>query len=123
MNVPTHALSLREWLDRLQRTGRLAIAKPELSLRHEIAGVANRMDGIKATLFPRAGGQDGTVISGLVSDRNWMAEALGIAPEDMLARFEEASTQPVPWNEVENAPAQEVVHRDVDILTQLPVPT
>ena len=122
MNVHAHALSLRAWLDRLQRTGRLAIARPELSLRYEIAGVANRMDGTKATLFPRAGGQEGTVISGLVSDRNWMAEALGIAPEDMLARFEAASRQPVPWNEVEEAPAQEVVHREVDILKQLPVP-
>lgn len=117
------ALSLREWMQRLQETDRLAVAKPGLSLRHEIAGVANRMDGRKATLFPQAGGQDGTVISGIVSDRNWMAEALGLAPEEVLSHFQKASNEPLKWNEVESGPAQEVVHREVDILKQLPVPT
>src|SRR3569833_1664188 len=94
MDYPNHALSLREWLDRLQQTDRLAVVKPGLSLRHEIAGVANRMDGRKATLFPKAGGQNGTVISGIVSDRNWMAEALGIAPEDLVTRFGQAAAAP-----------------------------
>jgi 2,5-furandicarboxylate decarboxylase 1 len=110
-------------MQRLQETDRLAIARPDLSLRHEIAGVANRMDGRKATLFPKAGGQDGTVISGIVSDRNWMAEALGLAPDEVLRHFQKASNEPLRWNEVESGPAQEVVHREVDILKQLPVPT
>lgn len=123
MDYPTHALSLRAWLDRLQQTDRLVVAKPGLSLRHEIAGVANRMDGRKATLFPQAGGQKGTVISGILSDRNWMSESLGIAPADLLARFGHASAAPIPWKEVDKANCQEVVHRDVDILKQLPVPT
>ena len=29
MDYPNHALSLREWLDHLQRTDRLAVAIPE----------------------------------------------------------------------------------------------
>src|SRR3569623_1830034 len=123
MDYPNHALSLREWLDRLQQTARLAVAKPGLSLRHEIAGVANRIDGRKATLFTKAGGQNGTVISGIVSDRNWMAEALGIAPEDLVNRFGQASAAPLAWKEVSKPLCQEVVHREVDILKQLPVPT
>ncbi|HEY0234972.1 MAG TPA: UbiD family decarboxylase [Afipia sp.] len=123
MDYPTHALSLRSWLDHLQRTGRLVVTKPGLSLQHEIAGVANRMDGRKATLFPQAGGQNGTVISGLVSDRNWMAESLGIKPADLLSRFAQASASPIACKEVDKAACQEVVHRDVDILKQLPVPT
>src|SRR3569623_300253 len=123
MDYSNHALSLREWLDHLQRTDRLAVAKPGLSLRHEIAGVANRMDGRKATLFPKVGGQGGTVVSGLVSDRNWMAEALGIAPGELVSRFGKASAAPLAWKEVKSALCQEVVHREVDILKQLPVPT
>lgn len=123
MDYPNHALSLREWLDHLQRTDRLAVAKPGLSLRHEIAGVANRMDGRKATLFPKVAGQGGTVVSGVVSDRNWMAEALGFAPGELVSRFGQASAAPIAWKEVKSAPCQEVVHRDVDILKQLPVPT
>src|SRR3569623_780317 len=123
MDYSNHALSLREWLDHLQRTDRLAVAKPGLSLRHEIAGVANRMDGRKATLFPKVGGQGGTVVSGLVSDRNWMAEALGIAPGELVSRFGKASAAPLAWKEVKSALCQEVVHREVDILQQLPVPT
>ena len=119
----TGAFSLRAWLKRLEETDRLAIARPGLSLRYEIAAVAKRLDGRKASLFPHAGGQDGTVISGLLSDRNWMAEALGVAPSDLLAHFERASAEPLPWQEVTEAPAQEVVHRDVDIPALLPVPT
>jgi 2,5-furandicarboxylate decarboxylase 1 len=119
----TRALSLREWLGRLQATDRIAVAKPGLSLRHEIAGVANRMDGTKATIFPQAGGQDGTVISGIVSNRNWMAEALGLAPSELLRHFQKASAEPLRWREVASGPAQEVIHRKVDIIKQLPVPT
>ena len=119
----TVAFSLRAWLKRLEETDRLAIARPGLSLRYEIAAVAKRLDGRKASLFPRAGGMDGTVISGLLSDRNWMAEALGVAPSDLLAHFGRASAEPLPWREVTKAPAQEVVHRNVDIPALLPVPT
>jgi 2,5-furandicarboxylate decarboxylase 1 len=63
------------------------------------------------------------VVSGLISDRGWMAEAMGVEPADVLARFQNAALNPIPWQETKSAPAQEVVHRNVDLVRQLPLPT
>ena len=41
----------------------------------------------------------------------------------MLARFQDAALNPLPWKEVKSAPVQEVVHREVDLAKQLPLPT
>ncbi|WP_024888976.1 UbiD family decarboxylase [Luteimonas huabeiensis] len=118
------ALSLRDWLDRLAGRDALAVARDGLSLKHEIAAVAKRLDGRKATFFPRPDGAHAIpVISGLVSDRGWMAEALGVPQDGLLAHFQHAAAHPIPCREVAQAPAQEVVHTEVDLLRQLPIPT
>lgn len=115
--------SLRSWLDRLSDTGRLAVACSGLALRHQIAAVAKHLDGRQATLFPYPEGHSIPVVSGLTSSRTWMAEALGVPPDRLITRFQEAVANPLPWREVDAAPAQEVVHLDVDLLRQLPIPT
>jgi len=115
--------SLRDWLDRLAASGRLAIAKPGAALRFELAAVAKRLDGTKATLFPRPGGHPMPVISGLVSSRAWIAEAMGCSETDMAERFQHAALNPLPSRLVPHGPAQEVVHRDVDLVRLLPLPT
>ena len=43
------------------------------------SGLNERLDGVKAPLFPRPGGHALPVISGLVSDRAWIAEAMGVS--------------------------------------------
>ncbi len=86
--------------------------------------MANRLDGRQASLFPQPGGHPGTIVSGLVSSRAWMAEALGTTQDRLVAHFQQAAAQPLPWHERNSAPAQEVVHREgLDILKLLPVPT
>ena len=69
-NAPRPITSLRDWLDHLAARDRLAVIRPETSLQFELAAIAKRLDGLKATLFPRPGGHPMPVISGLVSDRN-----------------------------------------------------
>lgn len=124
MSDPAPVRSLRDWLDRLAASGRLSVARPGIGLRHEAAAVANRLDGRSATLFPRPGGRPGTIVSGLVSSRAWMAEALGTREDRLIAHFQRACAEPLPWRERETGPAQQVVHRsDIDILRILPVPT
>lgn len=124
MSDPAPVRSLRDWLDRLAGSGRLSVARPGIGLRHEAAAVANRLDGRSATLFPQPGGQRGTIVSGLVSSRAWMAEALGTGEESLIAHFQRACAEPLPWRELATGPAQQVVHRtDIDILGLLPVPT
>ncbi len=115
--------ALRDWLDRLSQTGRLATIRPEVSLKFELAAIAKRLDGNKATVFPCPAGHPMTVISGLVSSRNWIAEAMGVAPSQLLSRFQQAARSPIRWREVKSAPVQEIVHKDIDLLRLLPVPT
>src|ERR1039458_101637 len=115
--------SLRDWLDHLAGTGRLAVMRPGIALRHQVAAMANRLDGRKASLFPRPDGHAIPVVSGLTSDRGWMAEAMGVAPSGLLARFQDAAANPLPWREVRTAPVHENVHRNADLGALLPVPT
>src|SRR5881227_4301174 len=122
-SAPRPIATLRDWLDHLAARDRLAVVKPNVSLRFELAAIAKRLDGVKATLFPHPGGYAMPVISGLVSDRQWIAEAMGVEPADVLARFQDAALTPLPWQEIKTAPVQEVVHRGVDLGKLLPLPT
>ena len=47
--------TLRSWLDRLQATGRLAVARPGVPLEFTLAALAKRWDARKAVLFPEIG--------------------------------------------------------------------
>ncbi len=123
-NAPQPIRSLRDWLDHLAARDRLAVIKPNADLRFEVAAYAKRLDGRRAALFPRPGGHAIPVLSGLVSDRGWMAEAMGVEPAGVLARFQDAALNPLPCEEVASGPAQEVVHdRNLDFAEILPLPT
>jgi 2,5-furandicarboxylate decarboxylase 1 len=115
--------TLRDWLDHLAARDRLAVMNPNAALRFEIAAISKRLDGQKATFFPRPGGHPVPVVSNLVSDRGWLAEAMGVPPSQLLETFQQASLAPLRWREVQTAPVQEVVHRDVDLPRLLPLPT
>jgi 2,5-furandicarboxylate decarboxylase 1 len=115
--------TLRGWLDYLAARDRLAIMHPGVALRFEVAAISKRLDGQKATFFPRLDGHAVPVVSNLVSDRGWLAEAMGVPPSQLLETFQQASLAPLPWHEVQSAPAQEVVHHNVDLARLLPLPT
>jgi 2,5-furandicarboxylate decarboxylase 1 len=122
-NAPQPVRTLRDWLDHLEARERLKVLNPGVALRFELAAIAKRLDGRRATLFPQPGGHPIPVVSGLISDRAWMAEAMAVEPAELLARFEDAALHPLPWQEVKSAPAQEVVHREIDLAKLLPLPT
>lgn len=129
MNQTTQDLarpkSLRDWLDRLQATDRLAVARSNVPLKHYLAAIAKRLDGKKAVFFPSPEGHAIPVVSGFMSRREWIAEALGVKSSELLERFRKAVDNPIPWTEVaaEDAPCQEEVKTAIDLHQQLPVPT
>lgn len=116
--------NMRDWLAHLAATDRLAVIRDNVSLEFELAAIAKRLDAERATFFPRPGGHAIPVVSGFMSKRAWIAEAMGVPESDLLQHFRRAVENPLPWQEVpgDEAPAQEVVHDDVDIRTLLPVP-
>ncbi len=125
--LPTPAApvtALREWLDRLEQSGRLTRARPGIPLKFTLAAVAKRLDGRKAVIFPKPDGHPIPVVSGIVSRRSWIAEAMGSDDASLLDWFRNAVNNPLPWRETDDIPAQSVIHRtDIDLAKILPIPT
>jgi 2,5-furandicarboxylate decarboxylase 1 len=113
---------LRGWLQTLAATDRLAVARDGISLIDELAAVAKKLENERAVLFPSPGQHPIPVVANLFANRGWIADALQVPDAELLARFQKAVRHPLPWLEVMAAPAQEVVHRNIDLLRQLPVP-
>jgi 2,5-furandicarboxylate decarboxylase 1 len=120
------ARDLRAWLAHLQDTGRLAVIREGVPLKHTLAAIAKRLDGTQAAYFPKPDGHAIPVVSGFVSRRAWIAEAMGVEQPGLLAAFRKAADHPLPWREVEAgaAPCQQVVHDGaLDLHALLPIPT
>ena len=113
---------LRSWLQQLVATDRLAVARDGISLIDELAAVSKRLELEKAVLFPKPNGHRVPVVANLFADRSWIADSLHVPTDQLLSRFQHAVRHPLPWVEVTTAPVHEVVHREIDLLKQLPIP-
>jgi 2,5-furandicarboxylate decarboxylase 1 len=113
---------LRSWLQQLAATDRLVVARDGVSLTDELAAVAKKLERERAVLFPRPGGHGIPVVANLFADRSWVADSLGVPSGELLSRFQNAFRHPQPWGEVTVAPVQDVIHREIDLLRQLPIP-
>jgi 2,5-furandicarboxylate decarboxylase 1 len=113
---------LRSWLQQLVATDRLAVARDGVSLIDEVAAVSKRLELAQAVLFPKPSGHTIPVVANLFADRSWIADSLRVPTDQLLSRFQHAVRHPLPWVEVTTAPVQEIVHREVDLLRQLPIP-
>ncbi|HKX95170.1 MAG TPA: UbiD family decarboxylase [Methylibium sp.] len=116
---------LRRWLAHLSDSGRVAVMREDTPLQHTLSAIAKRLDGLQAAYFPKPGGHPVPVVSGFMSRRAWIAEAMGVPESELLQRFRDAAERPLRWQEVAKgeAPCQQVVHRDRDVREVLPVPT
>lgn len=113
---------LRGWLQTLAATDRLAVARDGISLTDELAAVAKKLENERAVLFPSPGQHPIPVVANLFANRGWIADALEVSGAELLSRFQKAVRHPLPWVEVVAAPVQEVMHRKIDLLRQLPIP-
>jgi len=113
---------LRAWLTYLAERGKVAVAREGVGLADELAAVAKRLERDCAVLFPKPGGHDIPVVANLFAARSWVAESIGSGEEQLLTRFLAAAHRPLPSREVVSGPAQEIVHNEVDLLRQLPIP-
>jgi 2,5-furandicarboxylate decarboxylase 1 len=113
---------LRSWLRKLAAADRLAVAHRGVSLIDELAAVAKKLENERAVLFPEPGGHAIPVIANLFAGRSWIADALGVPVDRLLPKFQNAVRNPLPWVEVTKARAQEIVHQNIDLLKQLPIP-
>ena len=113
---------LRFWLRELAASNRLVVARQGVSLIDELAAVAKKLEDERAVLFPEPGGHAIPVVANLFADRSWIADALGVPVATLLSTFQNAVRNPLPWLEVAKARVHEVVHQNIDLLKQLPIP-
>jgi 2,5-furandicarboxylate decarboxylase 1 len=113
---------LRSWLTHLSEHGKLAVARGGIDLTDELAAVSKRLERDRAVLFPKPGGHGIPVVANLLAARDWVADAIGVKEDQLLTRFLAAAREPLPVREVASGPVQEVVHKKVDLLRQLPIP-
>lgn len=123
MGTPMNHFTLRSWLRHLDGTDRLVAIDQEVSLKHELAAVAKKLDGVKAACFTRAGSHSMPVISGFMSKRSWIAEAMGVPESALLQTFRAASENPRPCQIITNARCQQIqITTDIDLEKTLPIP-
>ena len=112
---------MREFLGELGKTGDLTRIKKEVSPKHEIAAVANRLDD-RALLFERVRGSDYRVAMGVCGSRTMLARSIGRRPETLLTTVLDSIEHPEPFDVVKDAPCQEVVEEKVN-LHRIPILT
>lgn len=120
------ARSLRSWLEHLSASGRVATIDKPVALEHELAAIAKKLDGSRAAVFLQPGGHAIPVVSGFMSRRAWIAEAMGASEDQLLPRFRQAAEHPLAWRDVpaHSALCQQVVHtQGIDLHKLLPIPT
>jgi len=117
---------LRSWLEHLRDRHRLAVARPGIALTHDLAATLEHFMGSRAVLFPAPDGHPIPVVGGILADRAWIADAMGVADDAVLTTFSKAVAGALPWREVASAdaPVQQLVHQgpDLDLMSLLPVP-
>jgi 2,5-furandicarboxylate decarboxylase 1 len=110
----------------LEAKGRLARVRGEVDLRHELAGVAARLEGgPKAVLFEKVKGRRWPVLAGLYWNRGLLADlmrkeerALPQFVADSIGKWQRDPVDPVV---VKSGPVLDVTEPDVD-LGGIPVP-
>ena len=110
----------------LEAKGRLARVRTEVEARHELAGIAAKLEGgRKAVLFEKVKGHRWPVFAGLYWNRGLLADlmrtdehALPQAIADGIAKWQRDPVEPAV---VKSGPVLDVTERDVD-LGKIPVP-
>ncbi|MFH1587648.1 MAG: UbiD family decarboxylase [Candidatus Diapherotrites archaeon] len=114
---------LRDFVEQLEKEGKLAIVEKEVDAKFEIAAILKSAEG-KAVKFTNVKGHDISVVGGVGSSRELIAEALGVEQKDLLFRMADAIKNPKEPKVVKDAPCQEIVWKGKDAdLTKIPILT
>ncbi len=126
MNKTLGNLDLQQCLGKLEESGRLARVITEVDAKHELAGLAKKLEGGPAALFERVQGYTDPVVAGLFWNRENLAALFDCTPQQLPFIFADAvsmwQNNPLEPLIVSAAPVQEVVQPQPN-LQALPVPT
>jgi len=125
MTHANHYANFRDFLNLLERTGKLVRVRSEVSTRFEIAAGIRKVsdtDG-PALLYENIRDYPGwRVAAGVFATRKLLALALGVPEAEMLARYEHLEQTLIPPESVSSGEVQDVVQTgDAVDLRQLPI--
>lgn len=112
-------MSLRRFIDQLDKAGELAHVKREVSTEYEMAGIIDAM-GEKPVLFEKVKESSIPVVAGLVSSKELISRSLGINKHQLLHKLSSSIEHPQAPSIEGEGECQEVQERNVD-LTKLPI--
>ena len=120
----TPVRGLRDWLERLDASGRLLRVRKRVGLRHELAALSQRLDGERAVLFEATDGPPMPVLANICARREWYAEAMGVPPGRLLPELQRRQEVRIPPRPAADAPfLRNVQTRGIDVRKSLPLPT
>jgi 2,5-furandicarboxylate decarboxylase 1 len=113
-------MTFRQFIEQAAAAGDLITIERPVSTTFELGNVAHALEG-KPVLFENIVDYPGwRVCAGPCSDRRYFSMSLGVPAEKLIEHLAQAVAQPQPPPLVEQAPCQEVVVENVDLL-QLPI--
>jgi 2,5-furandicarboxylate decarboxylase 1 len=115
--------SMRGFLAALEAGGALHRVRRPVDARFEIACVLSLREHGPAQLFERVGNHAIPVIGNLLTSRERIAQALGVARNDLHDFCLAALRNPIPPVMTEQGPVQEVHRSRIDLAALMPVPT
>ncbi len=119
-----NAHDLKTWLARLDERRSLKRVSRSVSLRHELAALSQKEDGRNALLFERTDGAPMPVAANVACRRDWYADAMGVAPGELLREVQRRQEIKIKPNAVADAPfLRNVITKDIDVRKILPLPT
>jgi len=112
-------MTLRKFLDELEKQGMLVRIKKEVSVKYEIANIMYSLNE-RPVLFEHVKGYEFPMFGGITSDRDIIAQGLGTTKEKLLLKLVEALRHPTAPEVIDKGPCQEVVIKNPDI-SKLPL--
>lgn len=112
-------MSLRDFIKRLDKEGRLIKVDREVNPRFEISSILKKLDG-NPVFFSNVKGYDMPVVGGLCSSRELIASGLGTTPDKLMFKVADAIEHKTKPEIVKKGACQEVIEDDV---SKLPILT
>jgi 2,5-furandicarboxylate decarboxylase 1 len=112
-------LTLRGFIEELQKSGELTKITKPVSTEYEMAGIIEAL-GEKPVFFEKVKESNIPVVAGLLSSKDLIAQGLGISKAQLLPKLSAALEKPLPPDVVAHGECQEIVEKNVD-LTKLPI--
>jgi 2,5-furandicarboxylate decarboxylase 1 len=113
-------MGLREYLSRLEKTGKLLKIKKPVSKRLEAAGLLKAVEP-RPVMFETIKESPYRMVGNIFCTKDDIASYLNISAREMIPTLSRAIEHRSPPNEVKTAPCQEVVEPKVD-LDKVPIP-